>query len=399
MLVVALMTLPATSAFAGPSILEIEPPLEATSKHAAAEGANAKASYDDADDDDDDDDEDQVASKNSLVPGKPASAYSSASSNYETSTSAQRDDAGDDSDDDDDDAGDEIARAPAPNEAPGLETRVDRETDSDGNDTITTSTIARALVGDYLVGLRRDVVAAHDPLGSERGETSLISIHKDLSETFALSGAFGSYRTLRYDDFVGSLEAHWHAGDWSISAGIARNVLAKSAESIRSNIRQTDFGLSASYDLTKHLSSDFEFHHKLYSDGNSSNELAFSPVYEFVFEKSQLDLGYSFDYRAFAMTADHGYYNARRLISHGLTTTWKFDRGSYYGNIEASEGHADIKGAGGGIGATNSTMCTSVIATMGFRPGKDTLVEGYLSGERAANWSSDAVGLRIRYSF
>src|SRR6266481_7465104 len=112
MLVVALMTLPATSAFAGSSILEIEPPLEATSKHAAAEGANAKASYDDADadDDDDDDDEDQVASKNSLVPGKPASAYSSASSNYETSTSAQRDDADDDSDDDDDDAGDEIAR-------------------------------------------------------------------------------------------------------------------------------------------------------------------------------------------------------------------------------------------------------------------------------------------------
>src|SRR5260370_19096032 len=37
MLVVALMTLPATSAFAGSSILEIEPPLEATSKHARAE--------------------------------------------------------------------------------------------------------------------------------------------------------------------------------------------------------------------------------------------------------------------------------------------------------------------------------------------------------------------------
>ena len=422
-LIVILLMLPGPVAFAGSSILEIEPPsdadahhssassnrqisnndqddaddIDAASNHAAANGGNAK-SHDDADDDDDDDDDDQVASKNSSVPGTAAAADSSAVGNDKSSTSAQRDDADDDSDDDDDDD-DEVAHAPAVKDGPGLETRVDRETDSDRNDTITTSTVASAFVGDYLIGLRKDVVAAHDPLGSERAEASLISIHKDLSETFALSGAFGSYRTLRYNDFVGSFQAQWHAGDWSISAGIARDLLAKSAQSIRSNIRQTDFGLTASYDLTKHLSSDFEFHHRIYSDGNSSNDLAFSPVYEFALEKSQFDVGYSFNYRSFAMKANHGYYDPRRLMSNGLTATWKFDREQYYGNFEASEGHADIKGAAGGLGAANSAMCTSIVATMGLRPSKDVSVEGYWGGEWSAAWSSNALGLKIRYSF
>jgi hypothetical protein len=370
--------------------------IDATSNHAAASGGNAK-SHDDADDDDDDDDDDQVASKNSSVPGTAAAADSSAVGNDKSSTSVQRDDADDDSDDDDDD--DEVAHAPVVKDGPGLETRVDRETDSDGNDTITTSTVASTFVGDYLVGLRKDVVAAHDPLGSERAEASLISIHKDLSETFALSGAFGSYRTLNYNDFVGSFQAQWHAGDWSISAGITRDLLAKSAQSIRSNIRQTDFGLIASYDLTKHLSSDFEFHHRIYSDGNSSNDLAFSPVYEFALEKSQFDVGYSFNYRSFAMKAEHGYYDPRRLISNGLIATWKFDHDGYYGNVEASEGRADIKGASGGLGAANSAMCTSMVATLGLRPRKDMVVEGYWGGEWSAGWSSNALGLKIRYSF
>jgi hypothetical protein len=311
---------------------------------------------------------------------------------------AQRDDSDDDSDDDDD-SDEEVAHAPAAKDTPALETRMDRETDSDGNDTIATSTITSAFVGDYLVSLRKDVVAAHDPAGSARAEASFISIHKDLSESFAFSGGFGSYRTLYYNDLVGSIVAHWHADDWSISAGIARNLLAKSAESIRSNIRETDFGLSASYDLTKHLSSDFELHHRVYSDGNSSNDLAFSPVYEFALEKSQFDLGYSFNYRSFAMKANHGYYDPRRLISNGLTATWKFDREQYYGNFEASEGHADIKGAAGGLGAANSAMCTSVVATMGLRPSKDVSVEGYWGGEWSAAWSSNALGLKIRYSF
>jgi len=429
MLLVVLLMLPEATAFAGSSILEIEPPLDADSHHpsasssrkssnndqndqddapdtdatsnqAATDGGKAKSSHNDADDDDDDDDDDQVASTKSSVRNTAASADSSAKDNGKNSKSAQRDAADGDSDEDDDSDDDTAyVSAAKDKERPGVETRVDRETDSDGNDTIATSTIASAFVGDYLVSLRKDVVAAHDPLGSERAEASLISIHKDLSETFALSGAFGSYRTLRYDDFVGSMVARWHAGDWSISASIARDLLAKSAESIRSNIRQTDFGLSASYDLTKHISSDFEFHRRLYSDGNSSNDLGFSPVYEFALDKSQFDLGYSFNYRSFARAANHGYYDPRRLISNGLTATWKFDRDGYYGNFEASEGHADIKGASGGPGAPNSAMCTSVVATMGLRPRKDVSVEGYWGGEWSAAWSSNALGLKIRYSF
>ena len=426
-LIVILLMLPGPVAFAGSSVLEIEPTLvgdahhssassnrqasnsdqddddddddaDATSSHAAAVGGDAK-SHDDADDDDDDDDDDQIASKNSSVPGTAAGVDSSAVGNEKSSTLAQRDDAEDDSGDDDDDDDNQVAHAPVVKDGPGLETRVDRETDSDRNDTIMTSTVASAYVGDYLVGLRKDVVAAHDPVGNERAEASLISIHKGLSETFALSGAFGTYQTLHYKDLVGSFQAQWHAGDWSISAVIARNMLATSAQSIRSNIRQTDFGMIASYDLTKHLSSDFEFHHRIYSDGNSSNDLAFSPVYEFAFEKSQFDVGYSFNYKSFAMKAENGYYDPRRLISNGLTATWKFDHDGYYGNVEASEGHADIKGAAGGLGAANSAMCTSMVATLGLRPRKDVSFEGYFGGEWSAAWSSNALGLKIRYSF
>src|SRR5713101_2108137 len=401
-LVLAVLAFSSGMALAAPSVLEITPQdaanavpprlsseqdLNRSASDKSAGTANSSPNRglatgaNDSDDDDDDDDDDQAASKNSLVPTKTAAASLPARSDDKSSNSAQRDVADDDSDDDD-----ENDHAPAHDNQPALETRIDRYRDSDHNDTLSSTSILSAPVGEYFVTVRREAVQAHDPLGAERVEASVISIRKDLSETFALGGGLGSYRTNLYNDFAGSLKAHWNFADWSISASIARDLLVKSAQSIRSNIRQTDFGLSASYDLTKHLSSDFEFHHKLYSDGNSSNELAFSPVYEFVFEKSQLDLAYSFNYRAFAMTADHGYYNARRLISNGLTTTWKFDRGGYYGNIEASEGQADVKGAGGGIGAVSSAMCTSVVATLGLRPGKDTLVEGYLSGERSANW-------------
>jgi hypothetical protein len=402
--------------FAAPSVLEITPeaadsavPPQLSSEANVSRSASDKSSgtvnstpnrdlataANDSDDDDDDDDDDQAASKNSSVPIKTAGASSSAAGDDKSSNSAQRDVADDDSDDDDEDDDD----APAHDNRPALETRIDRYRDSDHNDTLTTTSILSAPLGEYFVTVRREAVQAHDPLGAERVEASVISIHKDLSETFALSGGFGSYRTNRYDDFAGSVEAHWNIADWSISASIARDLLVKSAQSIRSNIRQTDLGLIASYDLTKQLSSDFEFHHKLYSDGNSSNELTFSPVYEFALERSQLDFGYSFNYQSFALAANHGYYDPRRLISNGLTGTWKFDRERYYGNFEASEGYADIKGASGGLGAANSAICTSVVATLGLRPGKDTSVEGYWSGERSAVWSSSALGVRIRYSF
>jgi hypothetical protein len=391
---------PEAAASAVPPQLSSESNLSRPATDGAASTVSSTANRDpagaandsDDDDDDDEDDDDQAASKNSLVPGKTGSASLSTRSDDKSSNSVMREAADDGADDDDDDA-------PAHDNQPSLDTRIDSYRDSDRNDTLKSTSILSAPVGQYFVTVRKEAVQAHDPFGAERAEASVISIRKDLSETFGLSGGFGSYRTNRYADFAGSLEAHWNIADLSLSAGITRSLLDTSAQSIRSNIRQTVIGLSGSYDMTKHLSADFEFHRTLYSDSNSSNDFTFSPVYEFAFEKSQFDLAYSFVYRSYAMAADHGYYDPRRLISNGLTTTWKFDRDSYYGNLEASEGYADIKDASGGFGAGKSAMCTSMVTTFGLRPAKDVFVEGYWSGEWSAAWNASALGLRVRYSF
>jgi hypothetical protein len=106
---------------------------------------------------------------------------------------------------------------------------------------------------------------------------------------------------------------------------------------------QTDFGLSASYKSTERLSSELEFHHKLYSDRNSSNELEWSPQYLFDLLDGKLAVGYRFAYSGFAKNTDNGYWAPQLTLSHNAFAYWSYDWTKGYGRLELELGRGSAR--------------------------------------------------------
>lgn len=435
LLVVALM-FPGPIAFAGSSILKIVPPLHAAASNPPAspgqklynretgkrcDGQKVSDGDDSSDDanrisaqasSDDGDDADATPShgaadgvKESAADGDDSAAAGSpprqgAAQAKEDSDCAEKDSDSMDPGDTDDDSEDDTALASADENRPAMETRINHETDSDRNDTVTTSTIAGALVDDFFVSLRRDSVSAHDKSGSERAESTVVSIHKDLSETFGLDGGFGMVRTDNWSDFVGSFQMEAKVLNADITATIARDLLLSQAAAIRSRLRQTDFGLSGSYDLTKQISSEFEFHHKLYSDHNSSNEFEWTPKYTFDIHNTKLEAGYKFNYTAFARSTNDGYWSPQRIFSHNMFAAWAFDWVKAYARLELSAGPDFVREvAKQSSGPSSGGFGASASATFGFRPTPDMLIECYFSGDKSPGWQSTATGLSLKYFY
>jgi hypothetical protein len=421
-LLVAALMLFEPNAYAGSSVLEIESPSLEESRHPSAtpdhkpsnrerkQGCESKKGDDDSDgasdsqksaaaDSDeasqDDGDDNSAAAGNSQKDGADSKQDSDCA--QADSDSAKSADAGADADDDSDD---DIEPASAHENRPSLETRIDHATDSDHNDTVTTTTIASSLIKDFTVGLRRDSVAAHDSFGSERLESTVFSIHKDLTETLGIGGGFGTVRTDGWSDFVGSLEGTAKVFKIDLTATIARDILASQADEIRNHIRQTDFGFSASYELTKQISTEFEFHHKLYSDQNSSNEFEWTPKYTFDFGHSKLETGYKFGYTAFAQNTDHGYWAPERVLSHNLFAAWAFDFVKTYGRLELSGGRDFVREVGvQSSGPSSGGFGVSASGAIGFRLTEDMVVEGYFNRDESPGWQSMATGISLKYFY
>jgi hypothetical protein len=423
LLVAALMLLE-PNAYAGSSVLEIEPPSLEDSRHPSAapdhrlsnrdtkQGCESKKGDDDSESNDSRDDA-SSAQKSASADSDEASAdddddnsaaagnsQEDAADSKQDSDCAQADSDSAKSDDADDDSGNDVEPASAYENRPSLETRIDHATDSDHNDTVTTTTIASALIKDFAVGLRRDSVAAHDQFGSERLESTVFSIHKDLTETFGIGGGFGTVRTDGWSDFVGSLQGTAKVLNIDLTATIARDILVSQADAIRNHIRQTDFGLSASYELTKQIGTEFEVHHKLYSDQNSSNEFEWTPKYTFDFGHSKLETGYKFGYTAFAQNTDHGYWAPERVLSHNLFAAWAFDFVKTYGRLELSGGRDFVRERGAqSSGPSSGGFGVSASGAIGFRLTEDMVIEGYVNRDESAGWQSMATGISLKYFY
>jgi hypothetical protein len=415
-LLVAALVLLEPNAYAGSSVLEIEPPSLEDSRHPSAtpdhklsnretkQGCESKKVDDDSDSKDSGDDA-SAAQQSASADSDEASAddddsQEDGADSKKVSDCARPDSVSAKSADADDDSDDDIEPASAYENRPSLETRIDHATDSDHNDTVTTTTMASALIKDFTVGLRRDSVAAHDPFGSERLESTVFSIHKDLTETFGIGGGFGTVRTDGWSDFVGSLEGTAKVLKIDLTATIARDILASQADEIRNHIRQTDFGLSASYELTKQISTEFEFHHKLYSDQNSSNEFEWTPKYTFDFGHSKLETGYKFGYTAFAQNTDHGYWAPERVLSHNLFAAWAFDFVKTYGRLELSGGRDFVREVGAqSSGPSSGGFGVSASGAIGFRLTDDMVVEGYFNRDESPGWQSMATGISLKYFY
>ena len=305
----------------------------------------------------------------------------------------------DDDDDDDNDWDGNQVKSSDPKPVPGIEFHFDSYRDTDGNLTVTAGSIATSLLGDTLLQMRKDQVMAHDGLGGQRIESTLLTATEKPSEGLTVTGALGTIRALTWQSAVGGVKATQTMGDLSVTLNAAREMVGGTAQAIREHVMREDLGLYLYNDFTDHLSGEASFHHYIYSDGNRSDQALLSPQYEISLRRSQLAFGYAFTYRSFAQTADRGYSSPRRLLSNDLTALWKFDRGDYYGNVEASGGHVLIAGPASGQGATGSGMGESSVATLGVRFTKSSRLETYWSDELYPGWSSTGFGFRIWYDF
>jgi len=292
--------------------------------------------------------------------------------------------------------GDADADDDTPSEGrPTLETQSEHYRDSGHANTSTVTSTATVPFDNFSFTLRKQTVWAHDALGSQRSEATSVSLHRELSEIFAVDGELGSIGTLRRNGLIGSFQAEVNYRDASISGSVGRNLLASSAQTIRANVWQTDFGLSGSYKLTERLSSELEFHHKVYSDRNGYNELEWSPQYLLDLLGSQITSGYRFSYSGFAKNTDNGYWAPQLTLSHNLFANWSYDWTTGYSRLELELGRGSVREAA----TVSYGYGGSVKAVIGLRPSENTVIEYSLSSDRSPGWNSTSSGFSLKYTF
>jgi hypothetical protein len=312
------------------------------------------------------------------------------------------DDDGDCSDDDgadDDDKNDSKDEDVERDDRPTLLSRFDYYSDSDHNVNLTTTSIATAPFHGFMISLRRDWVQAEAPSEVQATEITTVAFSKDFSERWGIGGGFGNARAMRSNDLVGSFAAHFNYAGASITASIAREMLMESARTTAANIRQTDFGLSFSDELSEHVSTDAEAHHHIYTDGNSSNDFALSPQYTFNLAGSKLEVGYRFSYTGFAHSAQSGYWAPQSALSNGISSALTFDRAWIYGHSELGFNYDLARESGPLSNGPSSGPGASAAFALGIRPIRGIELETYWTGTGSAGWNSMNLGLSLKYIF
>jgi hypothetical protein len=285
-----------------------------------------------------------------------------------------------------------------------LEMQVERYHDSDHIDTTTFTSTTSTSVGDSPVTLRKVKVMAHDTAGTQWSETSAFSVSRDLSELSSVEAELGRVRSSRSGGLMGSFQATSTIFGATISASVARDILADSATAIQANVWHTDFGLSASNKFTEQLSSEFDFRHRIYTDRNSSNHVEWSPQYSLDQISKNLSVGYHFDYLSFARNTDDVYWSPRFSLSHSAFAKWSFDWVKTYGRLEFEMGHDSVSETGGNSvrgaqGPSSSGYDLSMTGVVGLKPTEKTKVEYTWSSESSPGWNSKTSGLSFKYIF
>jgi len=301
-------------------------------------------------------------------------------------------------DDDKDDSKDEAADAEL-DDRPTLLSQFDYYSDSEHYVNLTTTSIATAPFHGFMVSLRRDWVQAEAPSEVQAAEITTLAFSKDFSERWGIGGGLGNARAMQSNDPVGSFAAHFNYAGATVTTMIAREMLMASAKTLAANIRQTDFGLSFSDDLSEHISTDAEAHHHIYTDGNSSNDFALTPQYTFELAGSKLEVGYRFSYTAFAHSAQSGYWAPQSALSNGIFSALTFDRVWIYGHSELGFSYDAVRETEPLSNGPSSGPGVSAAFALGLRPVRGIELETYWTGNGSVGWNSMNFGLSLKYIF
>lgn len=221
-----------------------------------------------------------------------------------------------------------------------------------------------------------------------------------------MEAELGSVRSSRSSGLMGSFQATSTIFGATISASVARDILAESATAIQANVWHTDFGFNVSNKFTEQLGSEFAFRHRIYTDRNSSNQVEWSPQYSLDLISKNLSVGYHFDYLSFARNTDDVYWSPRFSLSHSAFAKWSFDWVKTYGRLEVEMGRSSISETGGSSvrgakdqGPSSSGSDLSMTAVVGLKPTEKTTVEYTWGSESSAGWNSKTTGLIFKYMF
>jgi hypothetical protein len=307
------------------------------------------------------------------------------SNGYETSSEAQAPDA---------------PLAVRPNH-PTSEFLFDYYRDSAGNHVFTVTSLTDVSVGEATFTLRQEKVAAQGPKGDEGSEATVLSGYGKPWKWLLVGAGIGVINTEDgFNNLMGSLASTVNLDGKEITLGAARSLLEVNTQTIRNHVMQTDLKVTTWQQFTDHLGAEIEFHHRIFSDGNSENDFSFAPEYSINIWKTKLGLDWSFEYADFAKPTDLGYYAPQGLLSNQPAVSWNFNRAGYYGLLKVGVGRMfwlyrsqwtpGLAGTG--------------VAAFGKRLSERASAEWYLTAGRDAlgmptTWNSMNTGFKLNYSF
>jgi hypothetical protein len=284
---------------------------------------------------------------------------------------------------------------------PLSEFQFDYYRDSANNRVFTLTSLTDVTVGKETFTLRREKVAASGPQGDESSEATVVSGYGKPWTWLLAGGGIGVIHTKDgSSSLAGSLTSSVNWKSISMTLTASRGLLEVNAQTISNHVMQTDLSLSIWDDITDKIGTDLEFHHRMFSDGNSENDFLLAPQYSFTIRKTKLALAWNFEYADFARPSTLGYYAPQGLLSNQPAVSWNFDRAGYYGLLKISLGRnfwlykTQWAPAFAGTG----------VAAFGKRLSERAVGEWYLTAGRDAlgmpsTWSSMNTGLKLNYSF
>jgi hypothetical protein len=247
-------------------------------------------------------------------------------------------------------------------------------------------------------------LTASDGSGLVRLQSQTLQAAFDPMEGIHLDTSFGGIAPYLYQQSpIGAVKASGNIGATELAIAVNRQLQTDSLETIRNGLFSTETAVTAKRKLFGGFKIKAEFHHRDFSDGNSSNSIQFAPEYDHQIFGMDFGLGSRFRYMEFARHTLAGYYNP--LVSYGqqVFMNANYDGGRFYFNFDVAGGRGTSRNSA--TSAAASDFSGEGAAAFGWKIGRRFLAELTASGGDyglnypAKGWAQMSTGFKLNYWF
>ena len=274
--------------------------------------------------------------------------------------------------------------------------------DSSGTSMSKTLSSVEALLDRFDVAFSQIQLDSQDASGSQRLKAASLKANARLSEMFHLGG---NMEVSRAGDLggklLGSIDAGGDFRSSSLNAAVKRELVTSTTQAIRNGIYDADYQLGGSHRLPGGGSLGADYHHRSYSDNNSSDTLNISPQYSLAVHGKWITVGYRASLAQFARESSANYFSPKRMFSNEVYSEFSFDGPRYYGSFQLSSSRRFMEHPSG----DSSDFSASASDTLGVKLAENInfalTVAGGAFGLSAVSrgWSYFTVGSSLSYLF